>query len=281
MDELAGKVAVVTGAASGIGLAMAECFGAQGMRVAIADVEHDALARAEARLRSAGREVLAVVTDVSDRVSVQALADRTRATFGPWHLVCNNAGVQRRGMLSWEAPAELWDWVLGVNLMGVINGVSVFLPDMVERDDGHMVNTASIGSFFAGRGVGPYTVSKYGVLGLSETLFQELGSIGSAVKVSALCPGHVLTEISTAERNWPARLGQPSTRTVRGEEMNAQADAHKAREGIEPAEVAQLVVDAVRDERFWIFTDSKYDDVLRTRYVAAAERRDPTLGGST
>ena len=207
-----GRVAVVTGAASGIGLGLAERFAAEGMHVVMADVEEPALAKAAAALTDiakakGGASVLPVVTDVADRAAVDALRDAALSAFGAVHVVCNNAGVGGPHGPLWECPPGEWDWVLGVNLDGVMNGVRAFMPVLLEQDAGHLVNTSSIFGVFAGT-LGPYGVSKHAVTALTETLHFNLRSLGvTHVGVSVLCPGAVRTNFGTSARNRPAWAG--------------------------------------------------------------------------
>src|ERR1700733_181530 len=207
-----GRVAVVTGAASGIGRGLSERFAAEGMHVVMADVEEPALAKAAAELAGAGASVLPAVTDVSDRAAVDALRDVALSAFGAVHVVCNNAGVGGPHGPLWECPPGEWDWVLGVNLEGVMNGVRAFMPVLLEQDAGHLVNTSSIFGVFAGI-LGPYGVSKHAVAALSETLHFNLKSIGvTHVGVSVLCPGAVRTNFGTSARNRPASAGPAGRR---------------------------------------------------------------------
>ncbi len=202
-----GRVAVVTGAASGIGLGLCERFAAEGMHVVMADVEEPALAKAAAALAGAGASVRPVVTDVSDRAAVEALRDAALSAFGAVHVVCNNAGVGGSHGPLWECPPGEWDWVLGVNLEGVMNGVRTFMPLLLEQDAGHLVNTSSVFGVFAGI-LGPYGVSKHAVAALTETLHFNLKSLGvTHVGVSVLCPGAVRTNFGTSARNRPAWAG--------------------------------------------------------------------------
>ena len=202
-----GRVAVVTGAASGIGLGLSERFAAEGMHVVMADVEEPALSKAASALAGNGASVLPVLTDVADRAAVDALRDAAVSAFGAVHVVCNNAGVGGPHGPLWECPPGEWDWVLGVNLGGVINGVRAFMPVLLEQDAGHMVNTSSIFGVFAGT-LGPYGVSKHAVAALTETLYFNLKSLGvSHVGVSVLCPGAVRTNFGTSARNRPAWAG--------------------------------------------------------------------------
>jgi NAD(P)-dependent dehydrogenase (short-subunit alcohol dehydrogenase family) len=216
MKEFGGKVAVVTGAASGIGRAMAERFATEGMKVVLADVEEGALARAEAELKAGGATVLAIPTDVSRAGDVDALARRTIDAFGAVHILCNNAGVSPVMGASWELTETDWQWVLGVNLWGVLHGIHAFVPIMLKQDsEGHVVNTASMAGLVAGGSWwSTYGVAKHGVVNLSESLHRELAAVGSRVKVSVLCPAWVKTQLMDAERNRPASLrNEPSAGT--------------------------------------------------------------------
>ena len=183
MQDLKGKVAVVTGAASGIGNAMATRFADEGMKVVLADIEEGPLADAEKRLADGGAAVLAVPTDVTKAAQVDALADQTFGAFGTAHIVCNNAGVATGGPM-WTLTERDWAWVMGVNLWGVIHGVRAFVPRLVEQGEGHVVNTASIAGLTSAPMMGPYNVTKHAVVTLSETLQQELAMQASPVKVS-------------------------------------------------------------------------------------------------
>jgi NAD(P)-dependent dehydrogenase (short-subunit alcohol dehydrogenase family) len=268
-----GRVAVVTGAASGIGLGLAERFAAEGMSVVMADVEEPALAKAAAGLAArvakagfandSGSAVLPVVTDVSDRAAVDALRDAALSAFGAVHVVCNNAGVGGPHGPLWECPPGEWDWVLKVNLDGVMNGVRAFMPVLLEQDAGHLVNTSSIFGVFAGT-LGPYGVSKHAVTALTETLHFNLRSLGVMhVGVSVLCPGAVRTNFGTSARNRPAWAG-PATIGDAAEQASAERFDQLSVLGASPAEVAGMVVDGIRARRFYILTsDNRHEPVLR------------------
>jgi NAD(P)-dependent dehydrogenase (short-subunit alcohol dehydrogenase family) len=258
-----GRVAVVTGAASGIGLGLSARFAAEGMHVVMADVEEPALAKASAELAGAGAAVLPVVTDVSDRASVDALRDAALSAFGSVHVVCNNAGVGGPHGPLWECPPAEWDWVLGVNLEGVMNGVRTFMPVLLEQDAGHLLNTSSIFGVFAGT-LGPYGVSKHAVAALTETLHFNLKSLGvTHVGVSVLCPGAVRTNFGTSARNRPAWAG-PGTVRDEAEQASAERFDELSLLGASPAEVAGMVVDGIRSRRFYILTsENRNEAVLR------------------
>ena len=214
MQDFAGRVAVITGGASGIGRAIAERFAAEGVHLVLADIEAPVLASTVAELAATGARVIGVPTDVAVLADVQRLADRTLDEFGAVHIVCNNAGVAGGSITT--APPEVWDWVLGVNLFGVIHGCSTFLPILLEQDVGHIVNTASIAGLGGVGAFGVYCTSKFAVVGLSESLHHELAALGSAVKVSVLCPGFLNTNIYSSERNMPGastRRGRSTPRS--------------------------------------------------------------------
>ena len=205
MEELAGRVAVVTGGASGIGRALAERFAAESMRVVVADVEEPPLNETVRSIRDGGGEATAAVCDVASWPSVQALRDATLEAYGPADVLCNNAGVASTGNMA-DASLKTWEWCLGVNLWGVIHGCRAFLPAMIERGSGHVVNTASILGHMISAGLGPYNVSKHGVVALSETLHAEMAAAETGVGVTCLCPGIVSTNIMDSDRNRPERL---------------------------------------------------------------------------
>jgi NAD(P)-dependent dehydrogenase (short-subunit alcohol dehydrogenase family) len=259
----AGRVAVVTGAASGIGFGLSERFASEGMRVVMADIEEPALAEAAEVLIGRGGEVLPVPTDVSRPEQVDALRDRALETFGAVHVLCNNAGVAGLGRPLWDLTPGEWAWVLGVNLWGVINGIRSFLPALREQDAAHVVNTASVAGLVAGI-LGPYSVTKHGVVALSEALYFQLLQHGAGVGVSVLCPGWVKTRIVDSDRNRPAELGPPAelepTQTAVREVGRQRVES-----GIEPAEVAAHVVDAIRSGRFYVLTHPEMNDAIRRR----------------
>ncbi|HTB54432.1 MAG TPA: SDR family NAD(P)-dependent oxidoreductase [Trebonia sp.] len=259
-----GKVAVVTGAASGIGLGLSERFAAEGMHVVMADVEEPALSKAASALAGNGASVLPVLTDVADPAAVDALRDSAVAAFGAVHVVCNNAGVGGPHGALWECPPGEWDWVLGVNLGGVINGVRAFMPLLLEQDAGHMVNTSSIFGVFAGT-LGPYGVSKHAVAALTETLYFNLKSLGvSHVGVSVLCPGAVRTNFGTSARNRPSWAGPPVVRGEAEQESAERFDKLSAT-GASPAEVAAIVVDGIRARRFYLLTSENRNEAVTRR----------------
>jgi NAD(P)-dependent dehydrogenase (short-subunit alcohol dehydrogenase family) len=276
MQTLRDRVAVVTGGASGIGRALAEQFAREGMKVVLADVEEPALAEAVRALEGAGARAIGVRTDVSRAADVEALAARALEAFGAVHVVCNNAGVSVAGF-SWERTLEDWQWVLGVNLWGVIHGIRTFVPILLEqKDEGHVVNTASVAGLLSMPHLSPYNVSKHGVVTLSECLHHELSMVsGGRVGVSVLCPAWVATRIADSERNRPAALAR--TRETAGVDRQAmQATARSLiAQGMQPAAVAELVAGAIREGRFWILPHPEWGGMVRERAAEIAEGRSP------
>jgi len=260
-----GRVAVVTGAASGIGFGLSERFAAEGMAVVMADVERPALERAAAALSGAGHQVLAVPTDVSRREEVEALRDAALRAYGAVHVLCNNAGVGGPHDPLWTISQEDWAWVLGVNLWGVVHGVSAFMPVLLEQPAAHIVNTSSIFGVFAGA-LGPYGVSKHAITAFSETLYFNLRDEGAKVGVSVLCPGAVKTNFGTSERNRPADLPGPvdAVATERATAARERFD-RLAAAGMEPSEVAGIVVDGIRRGRFYLLTSANRNEAVRRR----------------
>ena len=261
------KVAVITGAASGIGKGLAERFAAEGMKVVLADVEEESLAKLEADLKAEGATVLAIKTDVSNADAVENLAVQTLDTFGAVHILCNNAGVVCSRPI-WEHTLADWEWVLGVNLWGVIHGIRTFVPRMLAQgDECHIVNTASILGLVGGSGEGIYKVSKHGVVVLSETLADELAEKEANIQVHVLCPGWVRTGILESSRNRPDALQNPKVETPSRQETiggsrNVRAEMEA---GMSPAEVAEHVYNAIQTGTFYIHTHPEHKAWIRER----------------
>jgi NAD(P)-dependent dehydrogenase (short-subunit alcohol dehydrogenase family) len=280
MRELAGKVAVITGAASGIGLALSRRLGSDGMRVMLADLEESTLAAAVEGLAADGIQAAATVTDVSDPDAVDALADATLERFGVVHVVCNNAGVSRGGP-SWAVPLATWNWTIGVNLLGIVHGIHSFVPHLIAQGEGHVVNTASIAGLLTEPWGGPYSATKHAAVAVSESLYYELAAAGSPVGVSVLCPGPVRTQIHESYRNWNGRYGpQPAVQDSPDVAAWRQAKAEVVQSGLDPAVVATAVRDAIVGDRFWILTHPEYSGAVVRRYSAAAKGRNPQLPGA-
>jgi len=274
--ELRDKVAVITGGASGIGLALAGCFAAEGMKLALADIEPEPLEAAASRLTAQGADVLAVPTDVSDAAAMDAFGQCVLERFGSVHVVCNNAGVAGGGPM-WELTTADWEFVIGPNLWGVIHGVRVFVPLLVAQNEGHVVNTASLAGLISVPGLAPYNVTKHAVVTLSETLHGELRAQGSAVGVSVLCPGFVKTRIFEHERHRPEGW-QPAIEPDPQEAALREAVlAHVLANAMPPEAIAAQVLAAVRDERFYILTHPESDEVVSRRMRAILEGRAPDV----
>ena len=275
MKEFKGKVAVITGAASGIGRGLAERCASEGMKVALADVEEASLAKAENELKAAGGTVLAVKTDVSKRGDVEELARRTLEAFGKVHLLFNNAGIGAGGS-PWEATWNDWEWAIGVNLWGVIYGVKVFTPLMLaQNDECHIVNTSSTAGLVVGGMSAPYSVTKHGVVALSESLHVTLQARNALVKVSVLCPGLVSTNILDSERNRPVDLKNPPVEL--SPQMRAGLDMFKAAlaAAMPPKQVADIVFDAIRNEKFYIVTDPAWMEAVKARVDDVMQLENP------
>jgi NAD(P)-dependent dehydrogenase (short-subunit alcohol dehydrogenase family) len=251
--ELTGKTAVITGGASGIGLATATRFAAAGANLVLGDIELGPLEEAVARLTASGASAVGVACDVAREEDVVALREAALAHFGGVHVVFNNAGVG--GGATVGTPKAVWDWVLGVNLDGVVNGINAFVPYFVERDEGHVVSTASLAGLGGAPFMGPYCASKFAVVGISESLFHELAFRGSRVGVSVLCPGFVRTRIHESGRNLPEEIkdfADDPTNVAMHETIAKVVNA-----GIDPDDVGAAVLEAVRDNRFWILPHTR------------------------
>ena len=278
MDSFEGKVAVVTGAGSGMGLAFARRFAAAGAKVVLADVEQPTLDAAVAELTAAGHEAMGVVTDVMELAAVEALRDRALERFGRVNVLCNNAGVGGAPQPAGEwADLRMWEWVIQVNLWGVVYGVKTFLPHLLEHGDGHIVNTASMAGHLPGWS--PYAASKFAVVALTEGLYSQLQVLRSTVGVSCLCPGWVNTRIDESTRNrpeWAAPALDAASPAPEAEVARA-AIADLLRGGRDPAAVADLVHDAVVANRFWIFTTEDFDGLLATRHRNIESGTNPAV----
>ena len=257
MESFEGRVAVVTGGGSGIGRALAESFARERGRVVVADIDARAADETVGTIRSAGGDAIAVPTDVSDRESVQALADRAVSAWGRVHVLFNNAGVALWGGLE-RATYRDWQWAVGVNLWGVIHGIEAFVPRMIAgKEAGHIVNTASMAGLIASQGLGVYNTTKYAVVGLSETLAKDLRPYG--IGVSVLCPMGVSTRIRQSDRNRPAPL-RNETDTPRGEAVDLIGRT------LEPDAVARMTLDAIRAGQLYVITHEDGLEPLRKRF---------------
>ena len=277
MENIQGKVAVITGGASGIGRAMADRFAAAGMKIVLADVDELKLRSTEAEMRENGADVLPVVADVSLGESMDELARRTLETFGAAHVLCNNAGVAGVGD-QWTGPISVWDWVININIYGVVHGIRAFLPIMQDQNEGHIVNTASMAGLVAMPGFGPYNATKHAVVAISEGLFLELAAKGSGVSCSVLCPGFVKTNLMT-DIKWTDRLGpRPAEIVDPISTMMNQALHTGVETGIPATDVADQVHDAIVSNQFWILTHPDFREAPVERMERAARQENPTLG---
>lgn len=281
MDSpLHGKTAIVTGGASGMGRAMATRFGSAGCNIVIADIEEPAIDGTVRELEAAGVRVLGVPTDVSDEASMDALGEAVVSHFGDAHILCLNAGVASSGPTAGLRSAD-WAWVLGVNLWGVIHGLRVFLPGLQTRNVGHVVITASVAGILSYPNMGPYNASKHAVLSIAETLHHELQAEGSAVKVTALCPGLVRTRILESDRNRPEQYLLPALEADDPEREELRGMAREMFENaLAPEAVAEMVHDAVIDGTFYVFTDTAYADVIAERHRQIEGAADPSIDGN-
>jgi NAD(P)-dependent dehydrogenase (short-subunit alcohol dehydrogenase family) len=263
VKDLTGRVAVVTGAASGIGYALAGAFAREGMKLVLADIEAPALQQAEASLRANGAEVIALATDVSRQDQVEQLASGALEAFGAVHVVCNNAGVSLASRAPvWDATIADWQWMLNVNVWSVIHGIRTFVPILLQQTEGHLVNTASIAGLIPSV-LGIYSVTKHAVVALSEAVQLQLAASSANVGVSVLCPGWVQTRITEAERNRPVEYRDGPPVTV--EPAVAAARSALIGSGTPPSFVADCVVDAIRTGRFYVLPHPEWISVVKTR----------------
>lgn len=275
MDQLGGKVTVITGAGSGIGSALATAFASEGMRLMLADIDARRLDGVADDLRQDGHEVATRVTDVADGAEIDALAKETLAVFGEVHVVCNNAGIGGGGMVA-DFDVDLWKRVIDTDLWSVLHGLRVFLPILVEQGEGHVVNTASVAGLFAPPFMGPYDVSKAGVVAISEAAFNEMAMFAPGVGISVLCPGWVRTNIAEAQiADAEAAAGDD------GDMVSAFGDMIRGyiESGKDPADVASQVVDAVKTRRFYILTHPASADMVRRRMEAIVNGENPPAIG--
>jgi NAD(P)-dependent dehydrogenase (short-subunit alcohol dehydrogenase family) len=276
MKDFSGKVAVITGAGSGFGREFARLGATLGMKLALADIEATALAAIVAELEGAGAEVIGERVDVSKGEDVERLASRALDSFGGVHLLFNNAGVNVVGPV-WESSVKDWEWVLGVNLWGVIHGVRVFTPIMLaQRGPGHIVNTASVAGLVTPQLMGAYNVSKHAVVALSESLFHDLRVTGSELGVSVLCPAFVPTGINQSDRNRPTELGDPAPPTPGQQAARAALDKAVTSGRLTAAQVAEMTFEAIRAQRFYVVTHPKMMQSIELRMQDIAQLRNPS-----
>ena len=273
LNELGGKVAAVTGAASGLGRAMALAFASEGMHLALADVDEAGLTQTGKDVGASGTKSFSMRADVSKAAEVEAFAEKCAGELGAIHLVCNNAGVALSGPV-WETSEAEWQWILGVNLLGVVHGVRAFAPRLIAQDEGHIVNTASVAGLISPPGMGAYCVSKHAVVTLSEALHHDLRERGSNVGVSVLCPAYVPTGIADSERNQPPGF---SVAEKSKERLAKEAGLRKAVAAgkLSADDVARSVVAAVKENRFYVLTHPGIKGAVRARMEDVLEERAP------
>jgi len=275
MQLLRGKVAAVTGAASGLGRAMALAFARQGMHLALADVDEKNLAETKRMARELGVDTVAMRVDVSQSDEVEGFAARSIEALGRVHVLCNNAGVSPVGA-AWENTVADWEWTLGVNLWGVIHGIRAFVPHLIAQDEGHVVNTASVAGLISVPGMAVYNVTKHAVVTLSETLRHDLRLRNSRVGVSVLCPAYVPTGIADSERARPSALANPpGNQSAAQRATEAMVKKAVASGKISADQVADAVLDAIRRERFYILTHERIKPAIRARMEDVLEDRMP------
>jgi NAD(P)-dependent dehydrogenase (short-subunit alcohol dehydrogenase family) len=267
VQDLVGKTAFVTGGASGIGFALAQTFAEAGMNVMLADIEQDALTTALERFRGFGPKVRGLICDVTDPASVDQSADKTFETFGNVHVLCNNAGVAGGSGID-DISVDTWRWVIDVNLMGVVYGIRSFLPRIrAHGEGGHIVNTASMAGLESGMGFSPYATSKFAVVAISEGLARQVNPLG--IGVTVLCPGFVRTAISASARNRPERYGPaPALDPMSHGGKLAAESARLQQSGLDPSDVAERTLRAIRGDELYVFTHPEMRDNVKKRFVA-------------
>lgn len=279
MKEFKGKVAVITGAASGIGRALAYRSAAEGMKVVLADIEAKALFETEKAIKETGVPAMSLVTDVAREDDINSLAQKSLGTFGSVDYLFNNAGVGG-GALTWNSTQADWQWIMGVNLWGIIHAIRTFVPVMLNQTTGgYIINTASQAGLETGPVNGIYSVTKHAVVSLSETLYHEMKMINAPIGVSVLCPGFVLTQICDAERNRPLEFQNPfrlETRSPQAEMVDRMI-REAVQNGISPEEMAEKTFEAIQKDQFYVFSDSSYKQSLQHRIENILNERNPSV----
>ena len=272
MKEFEGKTAVITGAASGIGKAMAERFAQEKMQVVLADIEEEALEKTVENLRQYQHRVIGIKTDVLVEESINELFSKATAEYGNIHILCNNAGIGANSgnKAIWEIDRQDWDWVMGVNYQGVLQGIQTFLPHMLEHgEEGHVVTTVSMAGLLPG--VGTYGVSKHAVMALTEALSRDLITREAKINASVLCPGFVDTNIDKSERNRPSHMGEAKELT---NEVGVEIMSAMLRQGKKPEEIAEIVINAIKENIFYILSHPAWDDSLRSHFENILSRKE-------
>ena len=272
MRNFEGKTAVVTGAASGIGKALAEKFAQEKMQVVLADIEEEALEKTVDNLRQYQHRVIGIKTDVLIEESIDELFTKAKEEYGNIHILCNNAGIGANSgnKAIWEIDKHDWDWVMGVNYQGVLHGIQTFLPHMLEHgEEGHVVTTVSMAGLLPGAGT--YGVSKHAVMALTEALSRDLITRNAKINASVLCPGFVDTNIDKSERNRPSHLGEPQEAT---NDMGAEIMSSMLRQGKKPEEIAGIVFEAIKENIFYILSHPAWDETLRSHFDNILSRQE-------
>ena len=275
MRNFEGKTAVVTGAASGIGKALAEKFAQEKMQVVLADIEEEALEKTVDNLRQYQHRVIGIKTDVLIEESIDELFKKAKEEYGNIHILCNNAGIGANSgnKAIWEIDKHDWDWVMGVNYQGVLKGIQTFLPHMLEHgEEGHVVTTVSMAGLLPGAGT--YGVSKHAVMALTEGLSRDLITRNAKINASVLCPGFVDTNIDKSERNRPSHLGKPQEATNDINDMGAEIMSSMLRQGKKPEVIAEIVFEAIKENIFYILSHPAWDDTLRSHYENILSRKE-------
>jgi NAD(P)-dependent dehydrogenase (short-subunit alcohol dehydrogenase family) len=276
VKDLNNKVAVITGGASGIGLAMAESFGAEGMKLVIADIQPGALETALANLRAKGFEAIGVVTDVSKLASVEALAKAALDAFGKVHVVVNNAGVSITGPI-WKLSLDDWRWVYDVNVWGVVHGVKVFTPILIDQaEPAHIINTASLASFNGTGEHSPYCSSKAAVLSISQSLYSELTAWNTEIGVSVVCPGMVATQIHKSNRNRPGE-DKPWSDREWADEAHAKGSEEFQGRGVEASVIADVTLEALKENRFYVFQGERWREMISAMTERTLAGQNPAV----
>ena len=277
MQNLSNKVAVITGAAEGIGKALAVALAAEGMKLVLADINESTLAATVAEFAASGIDVIGVKTDVAKSVEVDALADAAFSHFGNVHVLINNAGVAL-AKNAWETTEQDWNWVMGINLYGVTHALRAFIPRMLAAgEEGHIVNTASVAGLVSIPSIASYNVSKFGVVTLSEGLYHDLALRGAKINVSVLCPGWVNTRITESERNRPAEECSDQSKLDKVSAKTGAAITKLVQAGISPKQVADATVAAIKNQQFYILTHPNTLPGVEIRMQDILQNRAPTL----
>jgi NAD(P)-dependent dehydrogenase (short-subunit alcohol dehydrogenase family) len=281
MDVLAGKTAVVTGAASGIGLGMTEAFANRGMNVVMADVEESVLEAQATRLQDANLPVTACLTDVTRKAHLERLLATTVSAYGNVHVLCNNAGVGAGGGPLWKVSEADWQWIMSVNLDGVVAGIRTFVPHMLAHGEAsHVVNTSSIAGMMTGGG-SVYSVSKHAVTRLSEGLFFDLEAAAANIGVTCLCPGIINTNIIRSDRNRPADLpARDGLATLQQRESRGSFERYFEEQGMAPRQAGELVADAILTNKFYLFTQDEFMPRIKSRFDSILAETNPVSPGA-